>query len=156
MRLDRWTSTEGTSVRTSLARPLLVLTTALALSACGNDTTPAEETPTSGSATAAPSDTSEASSPTASAEPAGAVVDITINGADVSPKGDRVEVDLGKPVTLKITSDRAGELHVHSTPEQEVSFEAGTTTRNLTFEQPGVVEVEDHESGAVIVQLQVS
>jgi hypothetical protein len=57
---------------------------------------------------------------------------------------------------LHITADRAGELHVHSTPEQELEFDEGESHVELTFDHPGVVEVEDHESGKVILQLQVS
>ena len=67
-----------------------------------------------------------------------------------------MQVPLGEPVTLDITADREGELHVHSTPEEEIAFQHGDTEAELTFDQPGVVDVEDHESGKVIVQLQVS
>lgn len=144
-------------IRTPLARSLVLVATAAVLTGCGgSDTTATDsESPAASSSAASPTG-SAPTSPTEQAEPAGTVVDITIEGGDVNPKGDRVEADLGAPVTLRISSDRAGELHVHSTPEQEVSFDAGTTTKKLTFEQPGVVEVEDHESGTVIVQLQVS
>ena len=144
-------------MRTPLTRFLIILASAAALTACGgNDTTATDqESPAASSSAASPTQAAP-ESPTKAAEPQGTVVDITIKGGDVSPKGDRVKADLGSPVTLRISSDRAGELHVHSTPEHEVSFGTGTTTKQLTFEQPGVVEVEDHESGTVIVQLQVS
>jgi hypothetical protein len=45
---------------------------------------------------------------------------------------------------------------VHSTPEQEIAFEKGTTTEKLTIDKPGIVDVEDHELEQVIVQLEVS
>ena len=38
----------------------------------------------------------------------------------------------------------------------KVAFKRGRTRIELTFERPGVVEVEDHDSGKVIVELQVS
>jgi PBP1b-binding outer membrane lipoprotein LpoB len=87
---------------------------------------------------------------------AGTVVEITIDGDTVEPNGARVEAQVGEPITLQITSDREGELHVHSTPEQEISFDKGTTQAELTIDQPGIVEVEDHHSDLVIVQLEVS
>ena len=83
-------------------------------------------------------------------------VNITIKGDTVTPNGDRVDAKVGKPVTLKIHADQAGEIHVHSTPEQHIDFPSGTSTRKLTIDKPGVVDVEDHALDKVIVQLQVS
>ena len=45
---------------------------------------------------------------------------------------------------------------MHSSPEQHIEFEAGTTDKTLTIDQPGVVDVEDHALDKLIVQLQVS
>jgi hypothetical protein len=67
-----------------------------------------------------------------------------------------VKAELDEPITLRITADTAGELHVHSTPEQEVAFPKGASTRTLTITKPGIVDVEDHATEQVIVQLQVS
>jgi hypothetical protein len=145
-------------VRTALTRLLVITTTALALTACGGEDTPAaDEAPSA----AASSSAATEESPTESAAPDEAapdenVIQITIEGDQITPNGDRVQVPLGEPVTFDITSDRAGELHVHSTPEQELEFEKGDTTVQATFDKPGIVEVEDHESDKVIVQLQVS
>lgn len=130
----------------------------LLLSGCG-DTEPqtADERPSPTVTAEEPTDEpSEAESEDNAPEPEGTVVEITINGDDVEPSGARVEARLGEPIVLQITSDREGELHVHSTPEQEVTFGVGTTEAELTIEQPGVIEVEDHHSGLVIVQLEVS
>ena len=44
---------------------------------------------------------------------------------------------------------------MHSTPEQELSYEAGTTDLPLTIDQPGIVDVESHDLDLVIVQLEV-
>lgn len=137
----------------------VVAVASLLLAGCG-DSEPqsTDETPTS-SATTEPDETNEPSEPESeeeSPEPEGTVVDITIKGERVEPSGARVEADLGEPITLQITADHAGELHVHSTPEQTISFGEGTTQAELTFDQPGVVHVEDHHTGLVIVQLEVS
>ena len=44
---------------------------------------------------------------------------------------------------------------MHSTPEKQIEFPAGTSTVTLTIDQPGVVDVEDHPLDKLIVQLEV-
>ena len=41
------------------------------------------------------------------------------------PQGAKVEVKAGKPLKLHITADKAGEIHVHSSPEQDIEYGAG-------------------------------
>ena len=86
----------------------------------------------------------------------GTTIDITIKGGKVTPHGDRVKAKVGQPVTLNIDADTSGEIHVHSSPEQEIAFDKGTSTKKLTIDQPGIVDVEDHALEQVIVQLEVS
>jgi hypothetical protein len=86
----------------------------------------------------------------------GTTIDITIKGGKVTPHGDRVKAEVGQPITLNIDADTSGEIHVHSSPEQEIAFEKGTSTKKLTIDQPGIVDVEDHALEQVIVQLEVS
>jgi plastocyanin len=151
---ERRTTTEGTTLRTPLTRLLLTATTALALAGCSGEETPAADeapAPSASSSTTA-AESSPAEEPTAD----GTVIEITIHDDSVEPNGERVEVPLGEPVTFDITADRAGELHVHATPEEEIAFQQGDSETELTFDKPGVVDVEDHETGDVIVQLQVS
>jgi hypothetical protein len=83
-------------------------------------------------------------------------IHITIKGGKVTPNGDRVKAKVDKPITLHIDADTAGEIHVHSTPEQEIEFEKGTSTKKLTIKKPGIVDVEDHALDQVIVQLEVT
>jgi hypothetical protein len=82
-------------------------------------------------------------------------IHITIKGGKVTPNGDRVKATVDKPITLHIDADSSGEIHVHSTPEQEIEFPKGTSTKKLTIKQPGIIDVEDHKLNQVIVQLQV-
>lgn len=110
-----------------------VLVSTLALSAaCGED----EESP---------------------AGPAGPkTVEITFSGGTVTPNGKDVAVARGQDVELVIKADKPGELHVHTTEEQEVAFSAGTTTKLLELDEPpGVVEVESHDLGLVVVKLEI-
>jgi hypothetical protein len=84
------------------------------------------------------------------------VIDVTFDGDSVTPNGERVEVSVGQPVTLHVTADAPGEIHVHSTPEQEVEYQQGETDVKLTpIDAPGTVDVESHHLDKVIVQLEV-
>lgn len=148
-----------------LFAPALLAT--LVLAGCGAEEAAPETAPeTAEPATSAPAPApspSESPGPSPAetqspepAEPEGVVVDVAVAGDRISPNGERVLAELGEPVTFRIESDRAGELHVHSTPEQVIAFTAGTSEHELVIDQPGVVEVEEHDTDLVLVQLQVS
>jgi hypothetical protein len=83
-------------------------------------------------------------------------VRISVKGNDVEPHADRIPVKVGQPVRLRITSDRGGELHVHSTPEQHIEYHTGTTTATVRIDRPGIVDIEDHVADVVVLQLEVS
>jgi uncharacterized lipoprotein YehR (DUF1307 family) len=82
-------------------------------------------------------------------------VDITFKGDSVTPQGTKVTLKAGDPLKLHITADKAGEIHVHSSPEQHIEYAAGTTDKTLTIDQPGVIDVESHALDKLILQLQV-
>jgi hypothetical protein len=145
--------------RTALATTIAA---ALILGGCGTDeTAPEADQDPSASATSTPTDEATESSPTADGEeskkprPQGPFADLTFKGDSVSPNGERLDLGVGEKLTLRIDSDRPGELHVHATPEQEIAFPAGRSERPLVIDQPGVVDVEEHDSGKVLLQLEV-
>lgn len=138
------------------------------LAACSTGDRSEADSSTSASVTSEPASppTSAASSPTESAEatptsaetstpPERPALSITIKGDAVRPNAQELEVDAGKSILIAIESDRAGQLHVHSKPGQYVKFEAGSTTKRLTVETPGSVEIEEHETSAVVAILEV-
>lgn len=138
----------------------------LLVAGCGDDepdpdasseTTPSPTPEPSVTASDAPSETTQPSPtpPPSSAAPEGRTIEITFSGDDVTPNGDRVQVTAGEPVTLDVTADVAGEIHVHSDPEQELEYGAGETSLKLVIDRPGIVEVESHDLDKVIVQLEV-
>ena len=45
---------------------------------------------------------------------------------------------------------------MHSSPEQELAYEAGDPTQTITIDNPGTVDVESHDLDQVIVSLHVS
>lgn len=85
-------------------------------------------------------------------------IEITVEGGTVEPDGERIDVDVDQPVDLVVTSDVAGELHVHSSPEQYVEFDAGVNEPiKLQFERAGLVDIELHEPAELpVVQLRVT
>ncbi len=145
-----------------LRRSLVAVTAtaALALAGCGDDE-PTSTTPTpsespsaseSGKADDKPGRDKKTTPPASTDE---VVVDVSIVGDDVTPVAQSVDLGVGETLLLEVESDRAGELHVHSSPEQTVAFEAGSSKLDLTFDKPGSVDVEEHESGALIVRVLV-
>ena len=84
------------------------------------------------------------------------VIKVTFDGDEVTPSGERVEVAKGQDIELDVTADKAGEIHVHSSPEQEFEYPVGETTLTIKgIDQPGTVDVESHSLEKVIVQLEV-
>lgn len=83
------------------------------------------------------------------------VVKIVIANGKVTPQGGRVDVKVGQPVTLVVSSDQDDEIHVHSDPEHGLDVEAGDKNKELTFtlDTPGQVAVESHHLDVTIVQL---
>ena len=138
--------------RTTL-RLTSMATVAIFLSGCGTEgETPADQPPTTAStSTGSPLSSSPDPSPT----PTGPVIRVNIRGSKVSPVAERINAKVNEPVTFIVTADRPGGLHVHSSPEQSPEFQAGTTTLSVTIDKPGIVEVEEHESDAIVVQLEV-
>jgi len=142
---------------TSLALVLL-----FSLSACGDDeAVSATDDPSS---TDSSPDSSPTSTPSASESPDDATstpedvtltIDVTREADEFTPNGARVDAAIGEPVVLSITSDEAGELHVHSVPEQEISYDAGTSEHEITVDRSGVVEVESHDPDVIVLQLEV-
>lgn len=112
---------------------LVVLACALAVSACGEDEGPGETK--------------------SDADPK--IIKIRFADGDVTPNGERIGVEVGQPIDLVIVSDEAGELHVHSDPEQTLEYDEGETVHQLQIDRPGVVEVETHDPDRIVVQLEV-
>ncbi|WP_395656802.1 hypothetical protein [Nocardioides sp.] len=129
------------AARRSVAVVAVVLTCVAGAAGCGSSDAGSDAGPAAGSS--------------AAAEPK--VIDVTVEGDSVTPSGERVEVEVGQPVTLHVTADAPGEIHVHSSPEQELEYEQGETDLELTpITTPGTVDVESHTLDKVIVQLEVS
>ena len=121
----------------------------LVVAGCGSDEKP--------SSNAAPTDppTTTTAAPTVEA-PEGVTVDIVVANGKITPEGERVEAKVGEPINLRVKSDAAEEIHVHSDPEHSYAISAGQTkTFTFTVDTPGKVSVEGHEIAVTIVELLV-
>ena len=84
------------------------------------------------------------------------VVPVTFKNGTVEPQGKRVDVNVDQPVILGVTADAPGEIHVHSSPEQELEYTAGESDVELDpIDKPGLVEVESHTLDKQILELEV-
>lgn len=90
-----------------------------------------------------------------SVHPSGTVVRIKITSDSVDPDGSEVEATKGAPITFVINATEAGELHVHSSPEQHIAYPKGTSQISLTFKNPGIIDIESHALNKLIVQVEV-
>jgi hypothetical protein len=143
--------------RTTLRRSTRLVTLAatltiglgLVLTGCAEDAEPSD--PTTSAPTTEPTTAATSGTPTPEVQ----TIDIAVSGDTVVPSGERVDAKVGEEIILHVTADTPGEIHVHSTPEQEFEYDAGTTDLSLTIDQPGLVDVESHTLDLVIVQLEV-
>jgi hypothetical protein len=86
----------------------------------------------------------------------GLVVDITIANGQVTPNNATFAAKVSEPITLRVTSDAADELHVHSVPDHKFQI---TAAANQTFQfkvdVPGNVDLELHHLDRTVATIQV-
>lgn len=112
---------------------LLCLLTALGVQGCGS----AGPSPAAGSASA----------PT--------VVDVQVVGGQVQTADPRVTVTLNTTVSLMVTSDVAGEVHVHGIDEEWAVPAGEPITHDFVANIPGIFEVEMHGDVGPLFSLEV-
>lgn len=139
-----------------------IVLAAFVLGACASDNSPeGPSTSRSDDGNASSSHSDGPASPTASqstpsADPdADPTVRVQIAGERVTPNAERVDLAIGRELVFEVVSDRPGELHVHSRPEQYVPFDAGRTRSVISIETPGSVQVEEHDTSAVVAIAEV-
>ena len=130
----------------SLTASLLVV-----LAACGGGDDPTVGGDTAGVTTSV-TPTLGGTAPTSTA---GTVLSVTVRGGSVQG-ASRQRAPLNQPVTIRVTSDVAEEVHVHG--YDEIAAVAPGQTAELTFVAniPGVFEVEFERSHKLLFTLEVS
>lgn len=134
---------------------ILVLTAAALLTAgCGGSQSAESApppTPEPSASTIDPSDMTDQQQP-----PNRLIIDVTINAGEVTPTNAELQGKVGEPIVIRVNSDAADELHVHSVPEHTYPIEARPAQSfQFTVEVPGRVEVELHELNRTIATIQV-
>jgi len=84
------------------------------------------------------------------------LIDVTIKGGEVDPTNATLEAKTKEQIVVKVNSDVADELHVHSTPEHSFNIEAKPMQSfQFTVGVPGKVDVELHKLNKTIATIQV-
>ena len=122
-----------------------------ALSACGGEDDPPTVEP-GAPTTTAPGATATTATTAATAA---TVLAVTVRGGSVVEGAARQRATLNQPVTIRVTSDVAEEVHVHGY-DKRVDVAAGRTAE-VTFVAniPGVFEVEFERSHRMLFTLEV-
>ncbi len=128
---------------------------ALVLTGCAESEEPAASPGPTVSASQDAGDAGDAGDSEAAEDSGAEPIEVEIEGDRIDPRGMRVQVTAGETVTLDVTSDRAAELHVHSSPAQVLEVEPGESALELVIDRPGIVDIEEHETGLVVLQLEV-
>ena len=123
---------------------IVVLVAGISLGACGDDDGTATPSTTGTPSTVAGVRTTVAGASTtlvATTAPAGRVVDYTYRGGNVTGEG-RVSVKLGEQITVRVVSDVAEEVHVHTYDLKADLVPEAPSRITFTADIPGVHEVE--------------
>jgi hypothetical protein len=90
------------------------------------------------------------------APPTQLAIDVTIKGGDVTPTNEQLQAAVKEQIVIRVNSDAADELHVHSTPEHKFNVEAKPMQSfQFTVDVPGKVDVELHHLNKTIATIQV-
>ena len=148
---------------------LIVLVAVLAaglVAGCGGSKSTSASSSSSGQASSSAATSSGAPSGTSSSAPSSsgsqqppagaAVFDVTISQGQVTPTNATWQAKVGQSITIRVTSDAADELHVHSSPDHEFEVEAAANQLfTFTIDVPGSVEIELHKLDKTVATLQV-
>ncbi|MEU0496975.1 hypothetical protein [Mycobacterium sp. NPDC006124] len=126
---------------------------ALLLAGCGGSNGSGDGT----SSAAAPSNSTAAPQMSdQQAPPDQLVVNVTIKGGKVTPTNQQLQAKVGEAIVVKVDSDAADQLHVHSNPEHTFDVEAKPgQSFQFTVAVPGKVDVELHELNRTIASIAV-
>jgi ABC-type glycerol-3-phosphate transport system substrate-binding protein len=113
----------------------------------GGESAPASSPPS----TVNPSDMANEQAP-----PSRLVIDVTIQGGNVTPTNEQLQAAVNEQIIVRVNSDAADELHVHSNPEHTFKIEAKPAQSfQFTVDVPGKVDIELHQQKRTIATVQV-
>jgi hypothetical protein len=139
----------------TLPKTLVALTaTALLLSGCGGSNGSGDAA--GSSSAAAPAMTGAPQLSDQQAPPERVIVDVTIKAGQVTPTNEQLQAKVGDPIVVRVDSDAADQLHVHSNPEHtfDIAPKSGQSFQ-FTVAVPGKVDVELHQLNRTIATITV-
>jgi hypothetical protein len=91
------------------------------------------------------------------APPSRLVIDVTIKGGEVTPTNAQFDANAKEPIVVRVNSDVADELHVHSNPEHTFNVEAKSGPQSFQFavDVPGKVDIELHHLDKTVATVTV-
>ena len=104
----------------------------------------------------APRTSASAAAPSPTPPQSGTVIEVTYAGGEVTGVEPRVEVPLGEPVLIRVTSDVAEQIHVHGYDAVADIPAGGTGEVEFGADLAGSWEVELHQAGRPLFQIRVS
>jgi hypothetical protein len=127
--------------------------TALLLAACGGSNGSGDA---AGSSAAAPAMTGAPQMSDQQAPPERVIVDVTIKAGQVTPTNEQLQAKVGDPIVVRVDSDAADQLHVHSNPEHTFDVEPKSgQSFQFTVAVPGKVDVDLHQLNRTIATITV-
>lgn len=139
-----------TLIKTSLMTLAATGAVALVVAGCGGSTSSENTSTAPSSGTAAPAMTDQQTPPER------VVLDVTIAGGNVTPTNQQVQAKIKQPIIVRVNSDVADQLHVHSNPEHtfDIKPENGQAFQ-FSVDVPGKVDVELHHLDKTVATITV-
>jgi hypothetical protein len=132
---------------------IAIVSAALITAGCGGSDGPGytEASPSPTETSVNPSEMQDNQAP-----PTRLTIDVTIQGGNVTPVNEQLKAELKQPIIIRVNSDVADELHVHSNPEHTFKIEAKSgQSFQFTVDVPGQVDVELHNLKKTIATIAV-
>ena len=82
-------------------------------------------------------------------------IQVAVKDGKVTPATHRVPVAKGDTVKLVVTTDTADEVHVHGVDIEKATSPGKPVTITFVAKDPGIYDVETHDSGLQLLQLEV-
>lgn len=142
----------------TLKSSVIVLASALALvtAGCGGSGETQKTDGSAGSATPSATTVNPSDMTNQQQVPTRLLIDVTIKGGEVTPTNQPLKGKVGEPIVVRVNSDAADELHVHSNPEHSFKIEPRSGQQfQFTVDVPGTVDIELHQLNRTIASVQV-
>jgi plastocyanin len=82
------------------------------------------------------------------------LIKVSVSNGEVHPADHREDVSVGDTVKLTVSSDRDDMVHVHGVNIEKPVSAGGSVTITFKVTDPGIYEVETHESDLTLLQIE--